>query len=253
MKHLREYKELFENAQELTQEQRDWLNVCLSPGGNWKFNSSTGKVDVEGNFNCQRQGLIDFKGVRFGEVSGSFYCHGNQLTSLEGAPQRVGVSFNCSDNQLTSLKGAPESVNGYKYDGYFYCSGNQLTSLEGAPEAIGGNFHCFGNRLTSLKGAPRTIGGNFNFDDNQLTSLEGAPQTVYANLYCKDNPISRYTILSVLRMMSDEQITLEQAVSKFWNNIDEEDKSYLAKDNPDLSPEEKRAYEAIKRLKTRVI
>jgi len=253
MKHLREYKELFENSQELTQEQRDWLNVCLSPGGNWKFNSSTGEVDVEGNFNCQGQRLTDFKGVRFGEVSGSFYCHRNQLTSLEGAPQRVGVSFNCSDNQLTSLKGAPESVNGYKYDGYFYCSDNQLTSLEGAPEVIEGNFHCFENRLTSLKGAPRTIGGNFNFTYNKLTSLEGAPQTVYANIYCTGKPISSYTILGVLRMMSDEQIPLEQAVSKLWNNIDEEDKPYLAKDNPDLSPEEKRAYEAIKRLKARVI
>jgi len=206
MKHLREYKELFENSQELTQEQRDWLNVCLSPGGNWKFNSSTGEVDVEGNFNCQGQRLTDFKGVRFGEVSGSFYCHRNQLTSLEGAP-----------------------------------------------EVIEGNFHCFENRLTSLKGAPRTIGGNFNFTYNKLTSLEGAPQTVYANIYCTGKPISSYTILGVLRMMSDEQIPLEQAVSKLWNNIDEEDKPYLAKDNPDLSPEEKRAYEAIKRLKARVI
>ena len=251
MKHLRGFEELFESSQELTQEQRDWLDECVS--GRWQINPQTGLVDVEGNFNCQMQGLTDFKGVRFGEVSGSFYCYGNQLTSLEGAPQKVGVSFNCSDNQLTSLKGAPESVNGYKYDGYFYCNDNQLTSLEGAPEVIGGNFHCFGNRLTSLKGAPRTIGGNFDFTYNKLTSLEGAPQTVYAKLYCTGKPISSYTILGVLRMMSDEQITLEQAVSKFWNNIDEEDKPYLAKDNPDLSPEEKRAYEAIKRLKTRVI
>jgi hypothetical protein len=44
------------------------------------------------------------------EVGGSFYCHTNLLTSLEGAPQRVGGDFTCTNNLLTSLEGAPQSV-----------------------------------------------------------------------------------------------------------------------------------------------
>ncbi len=34
-------------------------------------------------------------------VNGSFYCHNNQLTSLEGSPKEVGGYFYCANNQLT--------------------------------------------------------------------------------------------------------------------------------------------------------
>jgi hypothetical protein len=54
-------------------------------------------------------------------------------------------------------------------------------------------------------------------------------------------------------MMSDKKIQLEQAVSELWNEIPEENKIYLAKHNPDLPEEEKREYEALGRLKSRVI
>ena len=57
--------------------------------------------------------------VKFGRVTGSFYC---------------------SDNDLTSLKGSPEKV-----DGGFYCNGNDLTSLEGAPKKVDGDFYCPGD------------------------------------------------------------------------------------------------------------
>jgi hypothetical protein len=74
--------------------------------------------------------------VSFGNVTGSFRCSDNQLTSLKGAPQSVGSSFYCLYNQLTSLEGAPQSVGSS-----FYCYYNQLTNLIGAPQSVGGYFY----------------------------------------------------------------------------------------------------------------
>ena len=246
MRHIKEFSQLFENTQELAQEQKDWLDACTA--GRWKLNPQTGLVDVDRNFNCQNQDLPDFEGVRFGDVGGNFDCSDNSLTSLEGAPQSVGGDFWCYDNSLTSLKGAPQSVGGY-----FACSENSLTSLEGAPQIVGGSFGCQGNQLTSLEGAPRRIGRDFDCYYNQLTSLEGAPQEVGGNLNCSGNPISNDAIVKVIKLMSRKKITLEQAVSQCWNKLKEEDMIHLVKHNPDLSPEEKRGYEALGRLKKRVI
>ena len=41
-----------------------------------------------------------------------FLCSINKLTTLEGAPIKVGGDFNCYSNQLTSLEGAPKEVGG---------------------------------------------------------------------------------------------------------------------------------------------
>ena len=249
MRHIKKYSQLFENTQELTQEQKDWLDKC-STKGTWKLNPQTGLVDVGGNFDCKDQNLTDFKGVRFGSVSGHFDCPNNRLTSLEGAPQRVGLTFDCSNNRLTSLEGAPQSV----VSG-FYCLNNQLTSLEGAPPSVRGYFQCSYNTLTSLKGAPKSVGLGFDCSNNNLTSLEGAPQKLeYTSfLHCSDNPISEKSIKGVLRRMSKKAISLEQAVAEYWKSIPKDDRPYLAKHHPDLSPEEKRGYLALERLKTRVI
>ena len=204
MRHIKEFGQLFENTRELTLEQKDWLDKCTK--GTYSFNPKTGLVDVDESFNCSRQGLTDFKGVRFGYVSGSFICFSNRLTSLEGAPRRVKEYFNCGNNQLTSLDGAPQSVGGS-----FDCSNNFLISLEGAPQKVGGEFYFF------------------------------------------KNPISNEIVIRVLRKMSDDGITLEQAVSDLWNDISEEDRIYLAKHHPDLPPEEKKEYMTLERYKKRII
>ncbi len=73
-------------------------------------------------------------------VGGSFYCDGNSLISLEGAPKEVGGDFYCSENDLTSLEGTPKEISGD-----FYCGSNQLISLEGAPKSVGWNFYCENN------------------------------------------------------------------------------------------------------------
>jgi hypothetical protein len=135
MRYLRDYK-LFESNDGLTDEQRKFLDK--NTRGRWLVNSE-GLVDVQGSFWCHSQGLEDFLGIRFGKVSGSFICSGNQLRTLEGAPRKVDGSFHCDRNQLRTLEGAPRKVGGS-----FYCYRNPLISLEGAPEVIKYEF-CFKN------------------------------------------------------------------------------------------------------------
>ena len=122
MRYLRDYK-LFESRDGLTDEQRKFLDKNTI--GTWSVNSE-GLVNVRGSFDCSRQGLEDFLGIRFGKVSGGFYCDGNQLRTLEGAPREVGGGFYCDGNQLRTLEGSPREVGGR-----FYCDGIQMRSLEG--------------------------------------------------------------------------------------------------------------------------
>ena len=133
MRHIKRYNQLFENQQELSQEQQDWLDKCSTNhwrGGKWNLNPKTGLVDVDGNFFCEEQKLKDFKGVRFGHVSGHFYCSDNRLTSLEGAPESVGA-LECSGNKLTSFKGCPKNIGGI-----LFCENNEIASLDGFPESF---------------------------------------------------------------------------------------------------------------------
>ncbi len=241
MKNLKTYRQLFENTQELTPEQIEWLDSCTK-GGTWKINPRTGLVDVKGRFNCSEQSLTDFKGVRFGVVEESFTCARNQLTSLEGAPREVGGGFYCGDNQLTSLEGAPQKVSEHFYcygnqltslvgapqkvGGGFFCSSNQLTTLEGAPRKVGERFVCSNNQLTSLEGAPQEVRGYFECSDNQLTSLEGAPQNLVGSFYCEDNPVSEKTLRSISSRMKKGESYI-QAVETLWRKIPLEEQILL--------------------------
>jgi len=167
----------------LTKKQIDWLDKCAK--GTWTLNPKTGLVDVKGTFDCSDQGLKGFKGVKFGVVTGDFWCNYNLITSLEGAPQEVGGSFYCDGNSLTSLEGAPQKVGGD-----FNCAYNSLTSLEGAPQKVGVDFKCSYNQLTSLVGSPREVGRNFRCDENRLISLVGAPQEVGRGFDCEYNRLT---------------------------------------------------------------
>jgi len=175
---------LFESVQILTPEQKNFLDK-YTKGGPWSLNQLTGLVDVDGDFDCSREGLDDLLGIRFGKAFWNFYCNGNNLTSLEGAPQTVGGDFYCSDNPLQTLEGAPQTVGGD-----FSCNKNKLTTLEGAPQEVNGAFYCSGNMLASLTGAPQTVGGEFGCTDNKLTSLEGAPETVGGEFSCYNNMLT---------------------------------------------------------------
>ena len=176
---------------ELNKEQIEFLNKYTE--GKWTINEKTGLVDIEGDFVCsyeKYEKLTDFKGVKFGVVTGSFYCHGNSLTSLEGAPQEVGGHFNCFNNKLTSLVGAPQKV-----EGSFDCHYNSLESLEGAPQEVGGGFCCSNNSLTSLEGAPQKVGVDFYCSHNEIS--EKTLKLVWETI--QKNKIDYWTALCILK------------------------------------------------------
>jgi hypothetical protein len=146
------------------------------------------EVDDRGYVNFS--GSIDLSGERldkipvpFGTVGDCFYCHENQLRTLEGAPESVGGEFYCYNNQLRTLEGAPKSVGGS-----FYCHENRLRTLEGAPKSVGLSFYCHDNQLRTLEGAPKSVNGSFYCHQNQLLSLKGAPTSVGRDFNCSDNP-----------------------------------------------------------------
>jgi hypothetical protein len=140
-------------------------SICLKYGiKNYTINSD-GTIDVDGGVDLSRKN-IDKLPLKFGKVTGHFYCNNNQLTSLEGCPTELGGDFDCSRNQLTSLEGCPTEVGGY-----FSCSGNQLTSLEGCPREVGGNFSCSYNKLVDVKGFPLIIGGFISITGNPVVEI----------------------------------------------------------------------------------
>lgn len=157
----------------------------------WPVTRKTRNEMWFGDFDCSNRQLTSLEGAPE-KVSGSFYCNGNMLTSLEGAPKEVDGSFNCCDTKLTSLKGAPQKV-----DRNFYCSDNYLTSLKGAPKEVGGYFYCRSSKLTSLEGAPKEIGGYFDCDGNRLTSLQGIHEIITkinGAFYVTHNPIKSHVL-----------------------------------------------------------
>jgi YHS domain-containing protein len=96
-----------------------------------------GVYNVKGSVTLIKQVKVDTLPIKFGIVSGYFYCSNNHLTSLEGVPKSVGGDFYCHENKLTTLEGCPKRVGGY-----FFCHDNNLTSLEGCPKRVGGHFIC---------------------------------------------------------------------------------------------------------------
>jgi len=186
----RDFEEIFQPLTPEEHEKRlmDYIKeFCYqNPDGTW---SADGDVDL---FNM---GLIKFP-VRFKVVKGNFNCSTNNLTSLEGSPEKVGGTFDCTFNNLISLEGAPKKVGGD-----FDCAYNKLISLEGSPEEVEGDFICYWNKLTTLVGAPKIVRGTFDcsenkltsgtFDcsENKLTSLEGAPKEVGKDFDCRFNKL----------------------------------------------------------------
>lgn len=160
----------------------------LPPQSRWQYNPVTDLIDIEGDFNCGWTGLKDFRGIKFGRISGHFDCSGLGLTSLIGAPEEVGKDFNCSKNNLTSLEGAPKKV-GYSFN----CSKNSLESLEGGPEYVGDHYDCSSNKLVTLKGSPKGIrsGRKFICSNNLLKDLNGLIDNDFRGFFqCTRNPLT---------------------------------------------------------------
>lgn len=142
---------------------------------NYTINSD-GSIDVNGHVDIYRGELTKLP-IVFNNVSQSFTCSHNELTTLEGAPKKVGKDFHCNHNKLTSMKHSPLWVGGG-----VWCNENRLSSLSYSPKHVGGIFHCGENRITSLVGLPNRIGKTLLCYDNLITSLLGAPEYIGGDL-----------------------------------------------------------------------
>jgi len=130
MKHLK----LFESFEDID-------SICKKYGiANYTINPDN-TVDVNGDVDLSSQGLTKLP-LKFGKVTGDFYCNNNQLITLEGSPTEVVGYFNCNNNKLITLEGGPREVGGN-----FYCYNNKLTTLEGGPIKVGGGFNCYSEIL----------------------------------------------------------------------------------------------------------
>ena len=118
------------------------LKISNKPNKDGKFEVSADVVIIDNkSLTSLTNDMFIWKKVE------SFNCSNcTSLTSLEGAPEKVGGDFSCIHcDSLTSLEGAPKKV-----DRHFYCNScNSLTSLEGAPKEVGGDFYCI--HCASLK------------------------------------------------------------------------------------------------------
>jgi hypothetical protein len=204
MKHVLLY-ESFESEpirKVFSREQLSWLDKCTT--GSWKYNPTTGRVDVKGTFNCQFQDLTDFKGVEFGDVTEDFRCSHNKLTSLAGSPEYVGEVFWCEDNQLTSLEGGPRLV-GEKYSAH----SNEIVSLEGLPERrVGIGYQSVNLRHNTVSTGTFSMlisemwkGDGMSYGDALKAKWNDVPddEKPILHTYCPDLPeeeIRKYVLLS---------------------------------------------------------
>jgi hypothetical protein len=137
--------------------------------------------------------------------------------------------------------------------GSFDCYSNELTSLKDAPEKVVWAFNCSHNELASLEDAPQEVGTDFNCGQNELTSLEGAPKKVGRDFYCYDNPVSESVLKSLYKKMKSG-MSWSDAVARQWRYIIyEDDKILLSPHNPNLSSEVLKGYQALAKLRKRML
>ena len=121
-------------------------------------------VDIKGNVTLSGWGLEELP-FQFGDITGSFDCSCNHLTSLKYCPLKTMV-ISCYSNKLTSLRYCPE------YVAVLDCADNKLTSLKYSPSIVG-DFYCMNNNLTSLEYAPKVLDElHTSFIDKNLLDIE---------------------------------------------------------------------------------
>ena len=139
-------------------------------------------------------------------------------------------------------------------NGHFNCSSQNLTDFKGVRfGVVTRDFNCSYNNLTSLKDAPHEVGGRFYCYNNELTSLEGAPKKVVGSFWCHGNPVSESALENIYDRMQSG-MSWPDAVVAEWDSIEsDEDKILLAPSNPNLSPEELKGYQALAKLRKRML
>ena len=127
---------VFENYQSESEVAR----ICEEYGiRNWSL--ERGLVNVQGSVDLRDRVLTHIP-LKFGIVTGYFWCNMNNLTSLEGCPLRVGSSFDCDD--LTSLEGCPKYVGDS-----FWCVDNNIREFTGI-KYIEERLLCYSNPIGNI-------------------------------------------------------------------------------------------------------
>lgn len=167
-------------------------------------------IDVDGDVDISRCELEKLP-LTFRNVTGSFNCSENFLTSLKGSPKRCG-KFYCYDNELESLKGGPKYVKEI-----MNCSQNNLTDLKYSPIEVF-DFISNYNNLTSLIGCPKVV-NDFDVSGNKLKSLESSPKQVYNYFFAGYNELKELNLNDF--NISGELVVVGNKITniKFNNNI----------------------------------
>jgi hypothetical protein len=154
-------------------------------GTQYKINED-GTVDAKGIVDISEKGLTKIP-IKFGKVTGQFYCNNNNLTDLENAPREVTGDFTCNNNSLTTLKGCPSKIGSD-----FNCDENKLITLEHGPVEVFENYYCRNNNLVDLKGFPKKLEGHyFSCENNGITSLKYLEKNTLEEAELYSNPIRK--------------------------------------------------------------
>ena len=162
---------------------------------------------IEGDLDLSNLNLTELPDLSRVEVKGNFCCQFNQLTSLKGAPRKVGEGFYCGDNLLNSLQGAPEEIGNS-----FECMNNELTSLDGSPKRVGGCFICDFNKLSSMQGIPDMVGGLFYADENILRKYCDYKRDDNDNFYVKLDVLKNSLAYKLEKIINSEKYTRYKAL-----------------------------------------
>ena len=151
------------------------------------YNQMERCFDIDGNAAVRDDGIVDVDGsvrmisgastsipVKFGRVTGQFYCSYTSITSLEGCPDWVGGIFACGVTHITSLQGSPRYVGGQ-----MFCNDTAIENLQGGPEFIGGGIIFFTTPFSHKF---------YNDPDTQLAAVQQYPQMLYSLLHYNHNP-----------------------------------------------------------------
>ena len=156
--------------------------------GNWKINSETGKIDVNGSVDAtpSRSNIdeIEKNKIQFGRVSGEFLWNSFQdLEDLSMMPREIGHNFSLSSCYVKSCKNFPDKV-GKDVELSFL---SELKSLEGLPEEVNGDLNIQYSKVKSLKGSPKKVKGSYYAHRSEIIDLEGAPEIVGKNFRIGEN------------------------------------------------------------------
>ena len=151
------YLKLFENYQS----ESEVAEICEKFRiKNWSL--VDGLVNVDGDVSLTLSKITNIP-LKFGTVSGNFFCSSNYLSSLEGCPNRVGGEFDCRFNDIISLEGCPKSVGGD-----FYCYDNNIREFTGI-KYIGGRLICYNNPIGNIW---KIISANQEWNEEHMDLFE---------------------------------------------------------------------------------